>query len=230
MKNIKFINRRSFCLGVLAASYVEAANPIIDLNGNNSRLVSLRKRKPVFNFPADRFIDIEPEVHGLNNKLFTPPVIKNLYSPNLVLHLKNVHTGEDMNLTIPQTLQISERMMKRFNYFCRDWRRNEVTNMDPQLIRILAKICEESKDDGRVYKVEMLSGYRTHKTNEMLRRSSAAVAKNSFHKIGKALDFRLPNVEPASVMGSAKAHAFGGLGMYKNFIHIDTGPERRWLA
>lgn len=230
MENIKFINRRAFCLGIVAASYVRAADPIVNLNGNNSPLVSLDKRKPVFDFPVDRFIDIEPEVHGYNNKLFTPPVIKNLYSPNFVLHLRNVHTGEDMDLTIPQTLQISKSMMKRFNYFCRDWRRNEVTNMDPQLICILAKICEESLHEGRVYKVEILSGYRTHKTNEMLRRSSAAVAKNSFHKIGKALDFRLPNVEPVSVMASAKAHAFGGLGMYKNFIHIDTGPERRWLA
>jgi uncharacterized protein YcbK (DUF882 family) len=230
VEKIKLINRRAFCLGVVAASYARAANPIIDLNANNSPLVSLDNRKPVFDLPVDRFIDIEPAVHGFNNKFFTPPVIKNLYSPNLVLRLRNVHTGEDMNLTIPQTLQITEHMMKQFNYFCRDWRRNEVTNMDPQLICILAKICEESTHDSGVYYVEILSGYRTHKTNEMLRRSSAAVAKNSFHKIGKALDFRLPNVEPASVMGSAKAHAFGGLGMYKNFIHIDTGPERRWLA
>lgn len=230
MENIKFINRRAFVLGVLAASYVRAANPIVDLNGNNSPLVSLNKRKPVFDFPLDQFIDIEPEVHGFNKKLFTPPVIKDLYSANLVLRLRNVHTGENMDLTIPQTLQISEPMMKRFNYFCRDWRRNEVMNMDPQLIRILAKICEESMGDRGVYNVEILSGYRTHETNEMLRSSSAAVAKNSFHKIGKALDFRLPNVETVSVIGSAKVHAFGGLGMYKNFIHIDTGPERRWLA
>ena len=230
MEKIKFINRRAFCLGVVAASYARAANPIVDLNGNNSPLVSLDKRRPVFDFPVDRFIDIEPEVHGFNNKLFTPPVIKNLNSSKLVIHLRNLHTGEDMDLTIPQTLQISEPMMKRFNYLCRDWRRNEVTSMDPQLICILAKICEESMNDVGTYNVEILSGYRTHETNEMLRRSSAAVAKNSFHKIGKALDFRLPNVELASVQESADTHAFGGFGMYKNFIHIDTGPERRWLA
>ena len=230
MKKIKFINRRAFCVGVVTSSYVRAANPIIDLNGNNSPLVSLEQRKPVFDLPTNQFIDIEPEVNDLDNKLHTPPAIKNLYNPNVILHLRNVHTGEDMNLTIPQTLQISKRMMKRFNYFCRDWRCNEITNMDPQLICILAKICEESMYVGRVYNIEILSGYRTHKTNEMLRRSSAAVAKNSFHKVGKALDFRLPNVELASVMASAKAHALGGLGIYKNFIHIDTGPERRWLA
>jgi len=103
-------------------------------------------------------------------------------------------------------------------------------NMDPHLIRILAKICEESMNDGSPFYVEILSGYRTHKTNEMLRRNSAAVAKNSFHKIGRAIDFRLPNVEPNTAKASANAHAFGGLGIYKNFIHIDTGPERRWLA
>jgi len=63
----------------------------------------------------------------------------------------------------------------------------------------------------------------------MLRRKSALVAKNSFHKIGKALDFYLPNVSANKVKESAHLHAFGGLGVYKNFLHIDTGPERRWI-
>ena len=230
MENIKCISRRGFCLGVMAATSVEAANPLIDLSENNFPLISLGKKKPILEFPADQFVDIEPRVDGASQKLFTPPIIKNLYSQNLVLELKNVHTGEDMKLTVPQSLEISANMINRFSYFCRDWRRNQVTNMDPQLIRILAKICEQSTDDDRPFYVEMLSGYRTHKTNEMLRRNSAAIAKNSFHKIGRAIDFRLPNVEPDSAKASANSHATGGLGIYKNFIHIDTGPERRWFV
>ena len=165
-----------------------------------------------------------------HKQLSAPPVIKNLYTQKLILELKNVNNGEYLQLAVPQSLEIPEKMMNRFSYFCRDWRRNQVMNMDPHLIRILAKICEESMNDGSPFYVEILSGYRTHKTNEMLRRNSAAVAKNSFHKIGRAIDFRLPNVEPNTVKASANAHAFGGLGIYKNFIHIDTGPERRWLA
>ena len=230
MENIKFINRRAFCIGVLAATTAGASNPIIDLSGNNSPLISLGKKQPIFEFSAHQFIDIEPEMDRRHKQLSAPPVIKNLYTQKLILELKNVNNGEELQLTVPQSLEIPENMMKRFSYFCRDWRRNQVMNMDPQLIRILAKICEESMDDGSPFYVEILSGYRTHKTNEMLRRNSAAVAKNSFHKIGRAIDFRLPNVEPDSAKASAKAHAFGGLGIYKNFIHIDTGPERRWLA
>ena len=230
MENIKFINRRAFCIGALAASSARASNPIIDLSGNNSPLISLGKKQPIFEFSAHQFIDIEPEMDKRHKQLSAPPVIKNLYTQKLILELKNVNNGEYLQLAVPQSLEIPEKMMNRFSYFCRDWRRNQVMNMDPHLIRILAKICEESMNDGSPFYVEILSGYRTHKTNEMLRRNSAAVAKNSFHKIGRAIDFRLPNVEPSTVKASANAHAFGGLGIYKNFIHIDTGPERRWLA
>lgn len=230
MENIKFINRRAFCIGALAASSARASNPIIDLSGNNSPLISLGKKQPIFEFSAHQFIDIEPEMDKRHKQLSAPPVIKNLYTQKLILELKNVNNGEYLQLAVPQSLEIPEKMMNRFSYFCRDWRRNQVMNMDPHLIRILAKICEESMNDGSPFYVEILSGYRTHKTNEMLRRNSAAVAKNSFHKIGRAIDFRLPNVEPNTVKASANAHAFGGLGIYKNFIHIDTGPERRWLA
>ena len=230
MENIKFINRRAFCIGALAASSARASNPIIDLSENNSPIISLGKKQPIFEFSAHQFIDIEPEMDRRHKQLSAPPLIKNLYTQKLILELKNVNNGEDLQLAVPQSLEIPENMMNRFSYFCRDWRRNQVMNMDPQIIRILAKICEESMDDGSPFYVEILSGYRTHKTNEMLRRNSAAVAKNSFHKIGRAIDFRLPNVEPNTVKASANAHAFGGLGIYKNFIHIDTGPERRWLA
>jgi uncharacterized protein YcbK (DUF882 family) len=101
--------------------------------------------------------------------------------------------------------------------------------MDPGLIRILAKICDESKNDKRSIYVEILSGFRTQRTNEMLRRRSVMVAKNSFHKLGKALDFRLPDLDLSQTRASAERYAYGGLGVYKNFIHIDTGPQRRWF-
>ena len=229
MKSRKIINRRAFCVGFLAASTVRASDPIIDLREKNSPLILLNKKQAIFQPIEKEFIDLEPVVRGSSKQLFTPQIVPRLYGQHLTLALKNVHTGEEMNLVVPKSLEISSSKMAKFNLICRDWRYNQATKMDSQLLSILAKICEDSTEDKRTISIEILSGFRTEKTNEMLRSRSVLVAKNSFHKIGKALDFRLPNIDRHKVRASADRYASGGLGVYKNFIHIDTGPQRRWF-
>jgi uncharacterized protein YcbK (DUF882 family) len=216
-------------MGLLAASTVRASDPIIDLQGQSAPLLSLDKKKPIFQSVEKEFIDLEPTVRGSSNQLFTPEVLPNLYGQHLILALRSVHTDEKMHLVVPRSLNVSNSVMAKFSHLCRDWRYNQAQKMDPGLIRILAKICDESKDDKRSISVEILSGFRTHRTNEMLRRRSVMVAKNSFHKRGKALDFRLPDLDLSQTRASADRYAYGGLGVYKNFIHIDTGPQRRWF-
>ena len=54
------------------------------------------------------------------------------------------------------------------------------------------------------------------------------VAKNSLHIKGQAIDFAIDNLPHKKLNNIAKEHAFGGLGVYDNFIHIDSGPFRRW--
>ena len=132
---------------------------------------------------------------GPSKQLFTPKILPNLYDQYLKLALRSVHTGEEMNLVVPKSLNVSNSAIAKFSHICRDWRYNQAQNMDPGLVQILAKICDESKDDTRSISVEILSGFRTHRTNEMLRRRSVMVAKNSYHKLGKALDFRLPGID-----------------------------------
>ena len=229
MQSRNIINRRAFCAGILAASAVRASEPIVDLKKKSSPLMLPQKKQAIFQRPEKEFIDLEPAVRGSSNQLFTPHVMPSLHRRRLTLLLRNVHTKEEINLAIPKSLEASKITIKKFDHICRDWRYNRVKTMDPQLLSILAKICEESTQDKTPILVNVLSGFRTEKTNEMLRRKSALVAKNSFHKIGKALDFCLPNVSAHKVKDSAYLHAFGGLGVYKNFLHIDTGPERRWI-
>jgi uncharacterized protein YcbK (DUF882 family) len=225
----KIINRRAFCAGILAASTVRASDPIIDLSKKNSPLMLPQKKQTILPITEKEFIDLEPSVHGSSKQLFTPKIVPSLYGHHLILALRSVHTGEEMNVVVPKSLKISNSTMDKFNHLCRDWRHNQAQEMDPGLIRILAKMCEECKDDRRYIPVEILSGFRTHRTNEMLRRRSVMVAKNSFHKLGKALDFRLPDLDLSQTKASADRYAYGGLGVYKNFIHIDTGPQRRWF-
>lgn len=223
------MSRRMFCVSFLSASAAGAANPLIDLNGNVTALISGNSKQSIFAPAYGQFVDLEPKIKGSMNEVYTPYLVPQLSSRHLTLELKNVHTDEEINFFIPKSLAVSSAAISKFDHICRDWRYNQITKMDRQLLSILAKICEESVDEEKPISVEILSGFRTPKTNEMLRRQSNLVAKNSYHKIGKALDFRLPGINGKRVKASAELNAYGGLGVYKNFIHIDTGPQRRWF-
>ncbi|BCL69409.1 hypothetical protein TUMSATVNIG1_13570 [Vibrio nigripulchritudo] len=78
--------------------------------------------------------------------------------------------------------------------------------------------------------VQIISGYRSPATNKALRAKSKAVAKKSYHMLGKAIDFRLDGVKLSEVKKAALSLKAGGVGYYpkSNFIHIDTGPVRNW--
>lgn len=55
-------------------------------------------------------------------------------------------------------------------------------------------------------------------------------AKNSQHRLGKAFDVMMTNQDPAAFERAARAVGFTGIGHYpkSGFMHIDTGPARRW--
>ena len=78
--------------------------------------------------------------------------------------------------------------------------------------------------------VEIICGYRSPKTNAMLRSKSSGVAKKSYHVIGKAVDFRLPNQGLRATHRAAVSLKTGGIGLYSRsrFIHVDSGPVRSW--
>ena len=116
------------------------------------------------------------------------------------------------------------------DYFLRDWRENKVTQMNKQIIDILLKICESSLGFNDSLTVQITSGYRTKKTNSYLRKLSKNVAKNSLHMKGQAIDFAILGVAEKQLKNIAKEHAIGGLGLYNNFMHIDSGPFRRWVS
>ena len=78
----------------------------------------------------------------------------------------------------------------------------------------------------------MLSGYRSPRTNAMLRRSSGGVARNSLHMVGKAADLRLKSRSVGQMYNAALSCRAGGVGKYSrsNFVHMDCGPVRNWGA
>ncbi len=83
---------------------------------------------------------------------------------------------------------------------------------------------------GQQKSLEIVSGYRSPSTNEMLREAGYGVAEHSYHLVGKAVDIRVPGVRTSQLSKMAKAMRRGGVGTYSNanFVHIDTGPIRYW--
>lgn len=79
-------------------------------------------------------------------------------------------------------------------------------------------------------RVEVVSGYRSPKLNERLRKKGREVASDSQHTHGNALDFRLPGVPAVELARAAGEVHVGGIGTYResNFIHVDTGRARTW--
>lgn len=69
------------------------------------------------------------------------------------------------------------------------------------------------------------SAYRSAAHN-----SKVGGVPNSQHRLGKAFDVRMENQDPAHFEAVAKASGFTGIGHYpkSGFMHIDTGPSRRW--
>lgn len=143
------------------------------------------------------------------------------------LKLLNLHTGERVNAVYWSNGQYVRENLLRINKVLRDHRTNEIKTMDPRLFDTLDVLQQRL---GYKKELHVISGYRSPKTNAMLRKRSSGVAKNSFHTRGMAIDIRVPGVSTRYVRDAAKSMKRGGVGYYakSNFVHVDLGRVRSW--
>lgn len=134
--------------------------------------------------------------------------------------LKNPRNGETFTENYVVDGQFVQSALENFNWFARDWRHNDPTNMDPGLLDIIYKLTQML---GTTTHWNMNSGYRNPASN-----ATVGGAKQSYHMRGKALDVTNPQKSPGSVQSAARALAAGGVGTYNTFTHVDTGPFRTW--
>lgn len=83
-------------------------------------------------------------------------------------------------------------------------------------------------------RIELVSGFRSPKLNEVLRKKGHKVASHSQHSLGHAVDFRLVGLSPKQLRQEIRALGWkGGVGQYDKpsdqFVHIDTGRDRSWF-
>ncbi len=136
-------------------------------------------------------------------------------------------TGESIDTIYWIEGQYIRDALKEINYFMRDWREDAVRAIDTRTIDIIAA-THALLDVTEPYM--LLSGYRTARTNAMLRARSRRVARNSLHVKGEANDVRLKTRSVSQIYRAAVACRAGGVGKYSrsNFVHMDCGQIRTW--
>jgi uncharacterized protein YcbK (DUF882 family) len=143
------------------------------------------------------------------------------------LSFYHTHTQLSLDVVYYQNGKYVDSSLDEINRFLADFRTGDMADMDPKLLDILHDVRNELGSDGTY---EVISAYRSPKTNEMLRSNSGGVARNSQHLLGNAIDVRLRGIPIEKLRDTALDMKRGGVGYYEqsDFVHIDTGRVRRW--
>jgi len=145
------------------------------------------------------------------------------------LSLYNIHTKETLTSVYKKNGKYVAAEMQKIDWILRDWRRDEPTTMDPELIDLLWEIHTEL---GSAEPIHIISGYRSRATNDMLRRTVGGQATQSRHILGKAADVHFPDVPLKRLRYSALIREKGGVGYYPTsalpFVHVDIDRPRAW--
>ncbi len=139
----------------------------------------------------------------------------------------NMHTGESYKGVYRVGNEYLPEAFEAINHTLRDHRSDEVFPIDPRVIDIAAAVHRMS---GSRKEFQVLSGYRSPKTNNKLRSKSRGVAKQSLHMSGQAMDLKLPDVSNSRLRELAIKLKSGGVGYYprSGFVHVDSGQFRTW--
>jgi uncharacterized protein YcbK (DUF882 family) len=170
--------------------------------------------------PCRRGTAVRKEVCAGDEELASPPE----FAVETLGTLYNTHTGEAMPLSA------AEPTSERFSETLADRVTASRIALDERLLGLLRGIA--TRNPG--VRIELVSGYRSAKLNEMLRKKGHNVSSHSQHSLGHAVDFRLVGMKPSEMKGEIlKSRWEGGIGQYDlesdDFVHADVGPKREWF-
>ena len=141
--------------------------------------------------------------------------------------LFNLHTGDRFSDAYWQQGNYVPDAMTAIKHVMRDFRSNEVHDIDP---RLLDQLHQLNGLVGAAAPYQIISGYRSPTTNAMLHANSDGVATHSLHMDGRAIDIRVAGVDLTRLRDAALSLGAGGVGYYQasDFVHVDTGRVRHW--
>ena len=143
------------------------------------------------------------------------------------LTFHHTHTGERLTAEYFSGGAYVPDALAAINRHLRDFRTGEEHTIDPALLDLLHRLNGLT---GSHKPFQVISGFRSPKTNQMLRGKSHGVAAGSLHMVGKAIDIRLADVPLPKLQSAALSLRAGGVGYYPlpDFVHVDTGRVRKW--
>ena len=143
------------------------------------------------------------------------------------LSLFNPRTKESFEGNYYRNGDYVANSLKIINHIMRDVRTDDVKIIDRSLLDLISKISLKLKPKEPFH---VISGYRSPKTNNLLRKRGKGAAKNSYHLKGQAADIRLPGYKTSALRKAAFEIKSGGVGYYpkSRFVHLDIGPVRFW--
>jgi len=153
--------------------------------------------------------------------------VRKMIAPERSLSFYNTHTGEKLRSIYWCQGRYVPDALADINRILRDHRTGDVKKIDKNLLDLLYVLHGEFHTKEPFH---IISGYRSTKTNNLLRKRSKGVAKKSMHTSGKAVDIRLPGRKLDNLLTAAVELKRGGVGYYPDadFIHVDVGRVRYW--
>lgn len=201
----------------------------------------VRKKKKQTMHPAD--YEIVPQERQISRRsllqwgaagLFSAAIpgrafaaVWELWTPERTLAFYNTHTGEELDAVYWSRGKYRKQALADIDHILRDHRTGEVKSIDTRLLDLVHALGKAIGTRGPFH---VISGYRSPKTNALLRAGGNGVASKSLHLQGKALDIRMPGCDLNRLRRAAVALKGGGVGYYPgpNFVHIDVGRVRYW--
>lgn len=143
------------------------------------------------------------------------------------LSFENLHTGERLSIAYRHNELYLPDATQRIDHILRDFRTGETHPIDKRLLDLLFELRQALRTQEPF---QIISGYRSPKTNAMLANRTDGVARNSLHTLGLAVDIRVPGRALKVVRDAARTLAAGGVGYYpgSDFVHVDVGRVRHW--
>ena len=141
------------------------------------------------------------------------------------LALVNENTGEAVNATYWIDGDYVLEELEQIHRVLRDHHVDEIAAIDLRLVDLLHALGQKLEVAKPFH---VLSAYRTPRTNAKLAERFDTVATNSFHLRGMAVDLHLPGRRKRDLLRAAIRLKGGGVGNYRTYVHLDTGPVRRW--
>jgi uncharacterized protein YcbK (DUF882 family) len=163
---------------------------------------------------------------------------KKLFTGERKLNLYNMHTGEFFNEPYWVEGRYLPESLKAINVLFRDHRTQEVNPIKLGLVDLLYKLQHLLYDTKRLSKrnaFNLVSGFRSRSTNQLLRRRSQKVASRSLHMEGAAVDLQFRGLSLGYAHKAVCALKAGGVGYYPGrrdrFIHMDVREQVvKWVG